>query len=126
MWIYLSTRNTSANKGLLDNVNEPKPVVPELTPDPWTIFRSHVAECALKSSRLVLFAARETENRHMVIRTCLDAFSIQNYHTFTHAEIVDVNAAAHLLHVRADNYAYHHRVAEDGVAVIVCISERVE
>ena len=45
----------------------------------------------------MLFAARETENKHVVIRTPLDAFNIQNYPTFTHAEIVDVNAAAHLL-----------------------------
>ena len=47
----------------------------------------------------MLFAARETENKHVVIRTPLDAFNIQNYRTFTPAEIliVDVNAAAHLL-----------------------------
>ena len=45
----------------------------------------------------MLYAAHETENRHMVIRTPLGAFNIQNYRTFTHAEIVDVNAAAHLL-----------------------------
>ena len=45
----------------------------------------------------MLFAARKTENRHVVMRTPLEAFNIQNYFTFTHAEIVDVNAAAHLL-----------------------------
>ena len=33
----------------------------------------------------------------MVIRTPLGALKIQNYRTFIPAEIVDVNAAAHLL-----------------------------
>ena len=56
-----------------------------------------LAEFALKSSSLMLFAACKTDNRHVVIRTPLDAFNIQNYRTFTHAETVDVNAAAHLL-----------------------------
>ena len=90
----LSTRNAYVNKGLLDNANEPKPVVPEVPPDLRTILRSHVAEFALKSSSLMLFAARKTENRHVVIRSPLKAFNIKNYCTFTHAEIVDVNAAA--------------------------------
>ena len=45
----------------------------------------------------MLLAARKTQNRHLVLRNPLDAFKIQNYRTFTHAEIVDVNAAAHLL-----------------------------
>ena len=72
----------------------------------------------------MLLAARKTEHRHVVIRNPVDALKIQNYRTFTAAEIVDVNAAAHLL--RDDNYAYHHRVAEDGVAVIVCSNARVE
>ena len=31
------------------------------------------------------------------MRSPLEAFNIKNYRTFTHAEIVDVNAAAHLL-----------------------------
>ena len=74
----------------------------------------------------MLLAAQRTGNRHVLIRHPVDAFKITNYRTFTAAEIVDVNAAAHLLHVRADNYAYHHRVAEDGVAVIVCINGRME
>ena len=58
------------------------------------------------------------------MRSPLEAFNIKNYRTFIHAEIVDVNAAATLLH--DDNYAYHHRVAEDGVAVIVCSNACVE
>ena len=45
----------------------------------------------------MLLAARKTENWHVVMRTPLEAFNIQNYCTLTHAEIVDVNAAAHLL-----------------------------
>jgi len=45
----------------------------------------------------MLLAARKTENRHVVLRSPLDAVKIQNYRTFTHAEIVDANAAAHLL-----------------------------
>ena len=45
----------------------------------------------------MLFAARKTENRHVVMRSPLEAFNIKNYRTFTHAEIVDVNAAATLL-----------------------------
>ena len=45
----------------------------------------------------MLLAARKTENTHVVLRNPLDAFKIQNNRTFTHAEIVDVNAAAHLL-----------------------------
>ena len=57
-----------------------------------------LAEFALKSSSLMIFAARKTENRLVVMRTPLDAFNIQNYRTFTHAGIVDVNADAHLLH----------------------------
>ena len=97
MWIYLSTRNAYANKGLLDNVNKPKPVVPELSPDLRTILRSHVAEFALRSSSLMFVATREAENRHVVLRSPLGAFNIKNYRTFTHAEIVDVNAAAQLL-----------------------------
>ena len=97
MRIYLSTRNAYANKGLLDNVDEPKPVVPEVPSDLRTILRPHVAEFALKSSSLMLFAARKTENRHVVMRTPLEAFNIQNYRTFTHAEIVDVHVAAQLL-----------------------------
>ena len=99
--LFISTRNAYANKGLLDNANKPRPepVVPELSPDLRTILRSHVAEFALKSSSLMLFAARKTENRHVVIRSplSLEAFNIKNYRTFTHAEIVDVNAAAQLL-----------------------------
>ena len=79
------------------NANEAKPVVPEVPPDLRTILRSHVAEFALKSSSLMLFAARKTENRHVVMQTPLEAFNIQNYRTFTHTEIVDVNAAAQLL-----------------------------
>ena len=54
-------------------------------------------EFKLKSSSLMLLAARKTENRHVVLRNPLNAFKIQNYRTFTHAEIVDVNAAAQLL-----------------------------
>ena len=42
-------------------------------------------------------ANRDAENRHVVIRSPLDALKIKNYRTFTHAEIVDVNAAAQLL-----------------------------
>ena len=68
-------------------------------------------------------AAQRTENRHGVIRHPLDAF---HYRIFTPAEIVDMNAAACLRMLRNDNYAYHHRVAEDGVAVIGCINGRVE
>ena len=45
----------------------------------------------------MLLAARKTENRHVVIRSPLNAWKIQNYRTFTAAEIVAVNAAAHLL-----------------------------
>ena len=45
----------------------------------------------------MLLAALKTENRHVVIRTPLDALAIQNYRTFTPAEIVDVDAAADLL-----------------------------
>ena len=45
----------------------------------------------------MLLAARKTENRHVVIRTPLDALKIQNYRTFTPAEIVDVDEAAHVL-----------------------------
>ena len=97
MWIFLSTRNAYANKGLLGNVNNPKPVVPELSPDLRTILRSHVAEFALRSSSLMFTANLETENRHVVLRSPLEAFNIKNYRTFTHAEIVDVNAAAQLL-----------------------------
>ena len=59
--------------------------------------RSHVAEFALRSSILMFVANRETENRHVVIRSPLAAFDIKNYCTFTHAEIVDVNATAQLL-----------------------------
>jgi len=97
VWIYLSTRNAYANKGLLDNANKPKPVVSELSPDLRTILRSHVAEFALRSSSFMFVANRETENRHVVMRSPLDAFNIKNYRTFTHAEIVDMNAAATLL-----------------------------
>ena len=97
MWIYLSTWNVSANKGLIDNVNELKPAVLEVPPDLLTILRSHVAEFALNFSSLMLSAACKTENRHVVMRTPLEAFNMQNYRTFTHAEIVDVNAAAQLL-----------------------------
>ena len=42
-------------------------------------------------------AKRETDNRHVVLRSPLEAFNIKNYRTFTHAEIVDVDAAAQLL-----------------------------
>ena len=45
----------------------------------------------------MLFAARQTDNRHVVMRPTLEASNIKNYRTFTHAEIVDVNAAAALL-----------------------------
>ena len=45
----------------------------------------------------MLFAAHKTENRHVVMWAPLKAFNIQNFRTFTHAEIVDANAAAHLL-----------------------------
>ena len=45
----------------------------------------------------MLFAACKTENRHVVVRSPLEAFNIKNYRTFAHAEIVDVNAAAQLL-----------------------------
>ena len=41
----------------------------------------------------MLLAARKTENRHVVLRYPLDALKIQNYRTFTPAEIVDVCAA---------------------------------
>ena len=98
MWIYLIHRNAYVNKGLLDNVNKPKPVIPKLSSDlRTTIFRSHEAEFALKSSSIMFTANRDTENRHVVIRSPLDALKIKNYRTFTHAEIVDVNAAAQLL-----------------------------
>ena len=40
---------------------------------------------------------RETENRHVAIQSPLEAFNTKNYRTFTHAEIVDVNATAQLL-----------------------------
>ena len=39
----------------------------------------------------------ETKNRHVVMRTPLTAYNVKNYRTFTHAKIVDMNAAAHLL-----------------------------
>ena len=124
MWIYLIHRNAYVNKGLLDNVNKPKPVIPKLSSDlRTTILRSHEAEFALKSSSLMFTANRDAENRHVVIRSPLDALKIKNYRTFTHAEIVDVNAAAQLLR---DDMPYHHRLAEDGVAVIVCSNARVE
>ena len=98
MWIYLIHRNAYVNKGLLDNVNKPKPVIPKLSSDlRTTIFRSHEAEFALKSSRIMFTAKRDAENRHVVIRSPLDALKIKNYRAFTHAEIVDVNAAAQLL-----------------------------
>ena len=45
----------------------------------------------------MLLAALKTENRHMVLRYPLDTLEIQNYGTFTPAEIVDVDAAAGLL-----------------------------
>ena len=45
----------------------------------------------------MLLAAQRTENRHVVIRHPADAFKITNYRTFTAVELVDVNAAAHLL-----------------------------
>ena len=92
----LSTRDAYVNKGLLGNANEPKPVVPEVPPDLRAILRSHVAKFALKSSSLMLFAARKTKNRHVVIRPPLEAFNIKNFRAFTRAEIVDVNAAAQL------------------------------
>ena len=50
----------------------------------------------------MLLAARKTENRHVVTRNPLDALKIPNYRTFTAAEIVDVNAAAHLGLLRDD------------------------
>ena len=46
---------------------------------------------------MMLLAARKAENRHVVIRNPVDALKIQNHRTFTAAEIVDVNAAAHLV-----------------------------
>ena len=100
MWIYLIHRNAYVNKGLLDNGNKPKPAISKLSSDLRTIiFRSHEAEFALKSSCVdVMFTAnRDTENRHVVLRSPLDAFKIKNYRTFTRAEIVDVDAAAQLL-----------------------------
>ena len=45
----------------------------------------------------MLLAACKTENGHVVLRNPLDALKVQNYRTFTHAEIIDVNAAVHLL-----------------------------
>ena len=78
---------------------QPKPVVPEDTPDLPTILRLRAAEFELiiRSSRPMLLAAQRTKNRHMVIRGPVGAFKITKYRTFTRAEIVDVNAAACLL-----------------------------
>ena len=59
--------------------------------------RLHIAEFALRSLSLMFTAKREAENRHMVLCSPLEAFNIKKYRTFTHAEIVDVNAAAQLL-----------------------------
>ena len=42
-------------------------------------------------------AKHETETRHVVLRSPLEAFNIKNYRAFAHAEIVDVNATAQLL-----------------------------
>ena len=124
MRIYLSTRNAYVNEGLLDHVNKPKPVVPELSPDLRTILRWHVAEFALKSSSFMFVATRETGNRHVAMRPAVEAVNIKNYRTFTHAEVVDVNAAAQLL--RGDMPIIMHRLVEGSVAVIVCGNARVE
>ena len=85
----------------------------------------HVAEFALRSSSLMYVANCETENRHVVIRSPLAAFNIKNYRTFTHAEIVDVNATAQLLRDDMPTIT-GSPLAEDGMAVIVCGNARVE
>ena len=61
-----------------------------------------VAEFALKPSSLMLLAALKAENMHVVLRHLLGALKIQNYRTFTPAEIVDVDAAAHAGLLRDD------------------------
>ena len=45
----------------------------------------------------MLLAARKTENGRVVIRNPLGAVTIQSYRTFTAAETLDADAAAHLL-----------------------------
>ena len=67
----------------------------------------------------MLLAAQSlrSENRQVVIRDPVDALRITNYRTFARAENADVDAAACLS--RDDNdYAYRHRVAEDGAACL--------
>ena len=62
---------------------EPKHVVPEQPPDLHTIMRLYAAEFELRSSRPMLLAAQRTENRHVMIRSPVDASKITNYRTFT-------------------------------------------
>ena len=57
----LVKQRSSANNGILDNVYEPKPVVPEYPPDLHTIFRLH-ARSGVRAEILASDAARGTED----------------------------------------------------------------
>ena len=76
---------------------EPKPVVPEDTPDLPVVSKPPAAEFELRSSRLMLLAAHTAGNRHVVLRWPAAALKYTNRRAFSPIEIVDVQAAAGLL-----------------------------